>query len=244
MTFNVINHGSDTLTLGSVELPGGYYVVGGLSPSLVPGASDSFTVAIDTSAAGLQAGEIRIATNDADESIYNFSIEGFVDNGSQKLILGISERNAYEGNTIIANVRRPGTANGEVTVSLVANDDTEVSVPTSVTFLDGEDYATFEIQVLSDATFDTTKLVEITATATGYSPASNMIDIPTLGDANGLSESDFVFRTGNGNANTDFSELPITANVSVRESDARRPWNREGEPIWIWWLKLNHCSGW
>src|SRR5205085_11685603 len=44
VTFLVRNTGTQTLTLGAVNVPGGFNLVEGLSTSLAVGASDTFTV--------------------------------------------------------------------------------------------------------------------------------------------------------------------------------------------------------
>ena len=76
--FTVRNDGTDTLTLGAVTVPVGYSLIEGLSASLAPGESDSFTVQMDTATLGLKSGEISFASNDADENPFNFQINGQV----------------------------------------------------------------------------------------------------------------------------------------------------------------------
>ena len=77
-TFTVRNDGSDTLTLGAITVPAGFTLVEGLAASLVPRATDSFTVRLDITTVGTPAGEISLSTNDADESPFNFAIGGTV----------------------------------------------------------------------------------------------------------------------------------------------------------------------
>ena len=54
-TFTVRNGGSATLTLGAVTVPAGFTLTEGLSGSLAPGASDTFTVRLDTRRSGPRA---------------------------------------------------------------------------------------------------------------------------------------------------------------------------------------------
>ena len=77
-TFRVANEGTATLSLGALQLPAGFRMVGSLSATLAPGAVDEFTVALDTSAAGTHSGEIRFATNDPQAAVFNFAIRGVV----------------------------------------------------------------------------------------------------------------------------------------------------------------------
>ncbi len=79
-TFTVRNDGQANLTLGAITVPGGYTVVEGLTGTLAPGASDTFTVCLDTAAAGAKSGQISFANNDANENPYNFAIAGTVNN--------------------------------------------------------------------------------------------------------------------------------------------------------------------
>ena len=77
-TFTVRNDGTATLTLGAVTVPAGYTLTEGLTSSLAPGASDTFTVHFETAATGTKTGEITFATNDPDENPFHFTITGMV----------------------------------------------------------------------------------------------------------------------------------------------------------------------
>ena len=76
--FEVRNNGGSTLTLGAVTVPAGYTVTEGLSASLAPGDSDTFTVRLDTETEGTKTGDISFSTNDPDENPFNFLITGQV----------------------------------------------------------------------------------------------------------------------------------------------------------------------
>ena len=78
-TFTVRNDGDDTLTLGAVQLPAGFTLVEGLSTSLAPNASDTFTVSMATATLGVFAGDISFATNDANENPFNFGVTGTIE---------------------------------------------------------------------------------------------------------------------------------------------------------------------
>ena len=76
--FTVRNDGAAALTLGPVTVPAGFTLTEDLSASLAPGASDTFTVRLDTSAPGVMSGDISFATSDSDENPFNFRITGTV----------------------------------------------------------------------------------------------------------------------------------------------------------------------
>jgi uncharacterized delta-60 repeat protein len=76
--FTVRNDGSLDLLLGSVTVPTGFTLTEGLSPSLAPGASDTFTVRLDTITAGIKTGDVSFTTNDSDENPFNFRITGTI----------------------------------------------------------------------------------------------------------------------------------------------------------------------
>jgi uncharacterized delta-60 repeat protein len=84
-TFTVRNDGAAALTLGAVTVPTGFTLTEGLSASLTPGASDTFTVRLDTATAGIKAGDISFTTNDGDENPFNFRITGTVIGGNLAL---------------------------------------------------------------------------------------------------------------------------------------------------------------
>jgi hypothetical protein len=77
-TFTVSNSGSGTLTTSGLTLPAGFSLVEGLSSSIAPGGSDTFTVQLDTTSVGTRSDQISFADNDGNESPFNFSITGVV----------------------------------------------------------------------------------------------------------------------------------------------------------------------
>ncbi len=87
-TFTVRNSGTATLTLGTVTVPAGFTLTEGLSGSLAPGASDTFTVRLDNATVGTKSGDVSFSTNDADENPFNFRITGTVNAVAENLALG------------------------------------------------------------------------------------------------------------------------------------------------------------
>ena len=106
-TFTVQNDGDATLYLGSVSVPSGFTLTEGLDSSLAPGASDTFSVLLDTTTVGTMSGEVSFATNDSDESPFNFTVTGSV---TAPLLPEVTVRYATVG--IADNDTTPSTGDG------------------------------------------------------------------------------------------------------------------------------------
>ena len=76
--FTVRNDGTITLTLGAVTVPTGFTLTEGLATSLAPGASDTFTVQLDTTTIGTKTGAVSFTSSDTDENPFHFAITGTV----------------------------------------------------------------------------------------------------------------------------------------------------------------------
>ncbi|MFZ5831393.1 MAG: S8 family serine peptidase [Planctomycetota bacterium] len=82
--FTVKNEGDDVLRLGSVNVPVGFTVVDTLVATLDPGASDTFSIQLDTDVGGVYQGYVTFDTNDTAlydplvEQPFNFYIRGEV----------------------------------------------------------------------------------------------------------------------------------------------------------------------
>ncbi len=61
-----------------MTVPAGFTLTEGLSGSLAPGVSDTFTVRLDNATVGTKSGDVSFSTNDADENPFNFRITGIV----------------------------------------------------------------------------------------------------------------------------------------------------------------------
>ncbi|WP_442482864.1 choice-of-anchor D domain-containing protein [Aeoliella sp. SH292] len=79
-TFTVTNTGAGTLTLSGLVVPTGFTLTEGLSSSLAPGATDTFTIRLETTTLGTKAGNVSFNNNSAGESPYTFRITGTVAN--------------------------------------------------------------------------------------------------------------------------------------------------------------------
>jgi hypothetical protein len=77
-TFTVSNVGDDVLSVGNVTVPAGFTLIDPLVGPIAPGASESFTVQVDTSVAGTQSGTISFANSDSDENPFDFAVTATV----------------------------------------------------------------------------------------------------------------------------------------------------------------------
>jgi hypothetical protein len=66
------------MTLAAPTVPAGYTITEPLAATLAPGASDTFTVRLNTTTAATRSGQISFATNDPNESPFNFPVTGRV----------------------------------------------------------------------------------------------------------------------------------------------------------------------
>jgi murein DD-endopeptidase MepM/ murein hydrolase activator NlpD len=176
-TFDIRNFGSALLSLNDVTVPTGFEIVNYPTTVLQPGQSTTLTVRLKTSVQGYFAGELRLATNDSDESVYRVWLEGIVAPAEvSALIPGLSVRKAAEGSKFFANVRRTGNLTSALTVSLSA-DKTELDVPSTVTIPAGAAFVNFEVQAVQDQTNDGDQRVSLRASAVGLRSGQNEIQI-------------------------------------------------------------------
>src|SRR5262249_39695316 len=115
-TFVVRNDGSAPLFLGPLSVPVGFTITEGLSSTLAPGASDAFTVRLNTASLGIKSGQITVGNNDSDENPFNFSVTGTVaapevsvEGNGWNITDGDASPSASDG-THFGNAVRGGTA--------------------------------------------------------------------------------------------------------------------------------------
>ena len=66
---------------------------------------------------------------------------------------------------------------GDLVVTLSSDDTSEATVPSTVTILDGQSSATFDIAAVDDSTADGTQTVTVAVSASGYVGGSDTFDI-------------------------------------------------------------------
>ena len=117
----------------------------------------------------------------------------------------------------------------DLTINLTSTDETEATVPSSVTILAGTNTATFPVDAIDDTDMDGTRNVTIRATADGYTTGSTVIHVeddgdvpppPTLNPGNIA----FVGFNADGNDNLAFVALaPIAETDTILFTD--NEWN-------------------
>ncbi len=95
-TFTVENLGDLTITVASVVVPTGYTVTESLDTTILGGASDTFTVRLDTAIVGVKSGDIVIDHDAPAEDPYNFAITGEV-TGASSLVAREYPRGVMRG---------------------------------------------------------------------------------------------------------------------------------------------------
>ncbi|MEO7313013.1 MAG: choice-of-anchor D domain-containing protein, partial [Chitinophagaceae bacterium] len=80
-TYTVTNSGTANLTVSSIAVSGpdmGLFTLGALTPAspIAPAGSATFTVTFAPTTPGLKTATITVNNNDADESVYDFAIQG------------------------------------------------------------------------------------------------------------------------------------------------------------------------
>jgi hypothetical protein len=77
--FSIYNTGNATLTLGTINLPAGFSLIGTPPASNVaPGGSTNFTIGLGTTNAGTFNGNVSFSTNDTNNNPFTFAIAGTV----------------------------------------------------------------------------------------------------------------------------------------------------------------------
>jgi hypothetical protein len=77
-TFTVRNTGTGDLLCSGLSVPAGYSVSEGLAASIAPSGTDTFTVRLNATAAGVFGQYISFRTNDLDETPFFFRVAGTV----------------------------------------------------------------------------------------------------------------------------------------------------------------------
>ncbi len=94
------------------------------------------------------------------------------------LTVDITDTSIVEtGGSTTGSVMRTGDLVGDLTVMLASDDMSEATVPASVVILDGQAVAGFTVTVHDEPLLDGTKTVTFTASAAGFSDATDWLDV-------------------------------------------------------------------
>ncbi|MCB9875430.1 MAG: hypothetical protein H6821_14755 [Planctomycetaceae bacterium] len=129
------------------------------------------------------------------------------------LTISITEASISEnGGVANAIVTRDSGTIGDLVVALASDDKGEAVVPLTVTIPDGQDAASFVITGVDEAIVDGPHKVTISASAAGFDPGSDTIDI-TNDDRATLSVGDATVMEGNEGTTT--LSFPVTLSAAV-----------------------------
>jgi hypothetical protein len=178
LSFFVQNVGTDDLSIDRVSVPQGFRVTQVLPGTIAPGDTAELVVVLDSTFGGYFGGEIVIGSNDPDDPVHRFSVEGQVElTAVDNLQLGIGVRSVAEGGNTVANVRRAGSTAAPLTVNLSSDSPGQLSFPATVTIPAGQDFASFFITAIDDQTVEGDMTLEIVAGTIGLSSAVNTLEI-------------------------------------------------------------------
>lgn len=182
VVFTVSNHGTAPLNISDISVPNGFSVVGSPGSTLNPGDSGDLRILLDTGSPGYYAGEVFITSDDFDQPIYRFSIEGQSTSAADdNLILTFSERTTSEAlGRVRATVTRTGTTTGDLDLTLSDLPGGQFAIPTTVTIPAGSESTSFFITANDDSVVEGTSIVELTIASDvtlGFENASNTIEV-------------------------------------------------------------------
>lgn len=100
--FSVTNRGDIPLVLGAVAVPAGYTLVEPLARELPPWGVDTFTVRLESAAAGTRGGQVSFATNQTGANPFDFPVTGTVSAPLSKFDFGTATSPVQSGYTRVA----------------------------------------------------------------------------------------------------------------------------------------------
>jgi hypothetical protein len=129
--------------------------------SAIAEGTQSITISAATS--GMATGRVSVSVTDDEVPTLSLSVSPS----------SISEN----GGTAIGTVSRNTPTTSALTVSLVASDSTEVSVPATVTIAAGASTTTFEITAIADRIVDGSQQVMIAASSLGFTGGLTVVSV-------------------------------------------------------------------
>lgn len=151
-TFRLKNWGNVTLSSLNATITGAgkdHFSVTGVTSSLAPNATDTFTVSFDPFTVGIKPATVEIASNDPDEDPYTFAIQGVAAGNSEIEVSG-SKTGASYSPIANGNIAPQGTGDrdfGNVPTGTQATRFFRISNPGTepLTFSASDDSARFSI---------------------------------------------------------------------------------------------------
>ena len=206
---------SEATVPATVIIPGGQssvsFNIAAVDDTLLDGTQ---LVVISGSAVGYTNANASMSVLDAESLVLSFNESSIAENGGQ----------------IAASLSRSNSDwSLPLTALLSSSDTSEVLVPTSVTIPAGKASVNFIVDAVDDALLDGIQLVEVTASASGYSPASQTLaitDYETLSihfDSSSVSELQGRTMLTIGRRNSDISAPQIVTLTNGDNSELSIP---------------------
>ncbi|MFO0869186.1 MAG: choice-of-anchor D domain-containing protein [Pirellulales bacterium] len=124
-TITLTNTGTKTLSIGNLKVPTGYRVASHVSGSLAAGASQSITIELLTSSAGLKSGPFSFTTNDPSNGTFTLALTGqVVANAAQIQVFTSDMNNLTAGSTVDFGTAARGSS-GPIQTFLIMNTGTK-----------------------------------------------------------------------------------------------------------------------
>ncbi|MCX5980388.1 MAG: DUF5050 domain-containing protein, partial [Nostocales cyanobacterium LacPavin_0920_SED1_MAG_38_18] len=149
-------------------------------------------------------------TNGVTLGTQNSAVVNIIDNDFKPILtVNITAEQATEGNTIQGTVTRNTATTEPLTVTLVNSDNSQITVPTTVTIPAGANSATFNITAVDDTLIELPKNYTIIASAAGFISGSDSLAII---DNDGVNLT-LTLDTNNINENGGKAIATITRNI-------------------------------
>ncbi len=197
--FYVLNPGTDVLTVSGLSLSGtnaALFSIGALTPAspIAPGDSAYFEVSFNPTSNGLKSAVVNISSDDADESAYNFAVQGLsvspqiAVKGNQVAILDGSTAVSALDNTNFGSVEIPNTITKSFRILNRGNDALVIS-SMAISGLNASEFALQSMAFPKNLAAGDSLIFDITFTP---SDTSNRKAIVTI-SSNDLDVSSFDF---------------------------------------------------
>ncbi|MCJ8281012.1 MAG: carboxypeptidase regulatory-like domain-containing protein [Rivularia sp. ALOHA_DT_140] len=107
-----------------------------------------------------------------------------IDDDIAKLTVTIDSNSIGEGNTATATVTRNTDTTNPLVVNLLSSDDTQITVPNTITIAAGATSATFNVSAVDDTLIENTQSFNIIASAPGFTSASDSLEVTDNDEVN------------------------------------------------------------
>ena len=196
-TFRITNLGDQPLTLGNLEIPEGFRVIGRFGQAIAPGRSDFFTLVMKTDTPGFRSGIVRLTSNSVDEETFDFTVQGEVaQRNAAEVDVLLDDAQVRAGAVVDFGSAAPGAAPREQTFTVVNRgtrtlDLSGLEVPTGFRVKEGLStkllpgaHDTFTLEMITDTAADLSGTVRFVSNDPNESPfeftVTGKVELPPL----------------------------------------------------------------